>query len=121
MKKIKEGNINFKEIGQCTDWANKNPTAPNASLINSYCVKINKVKEFILSITCNSEYNDVKNRASNLNSECNVEPREDLRPYRVILQKFIPRTTVTKESIDKEIYNVGLKNENNGITSFSDI
>lgn len=122
LNKIKKGTIQFDEIGQCSDWANQNPTAPKASQIKSYCVKINKVKEFILSITCNSEYEDVKNRAFTLNSECyNVEPRKDLRPYRVILQKFIPTQTVTKESIDALIYNIGSKNEKNDITSFSHI
>lgn len=121
LNKIKNGTITFDQIGQCTDWANKNPNAPDASRIKSYCVKINKVKEFILSITRNSGYEDVTNRANNLNSECFVEPIKDLKHYRVILQKFIPTEKNTKESIDYQIYNVGLKNENNDITSFSHI
>lgn len=119
LKKIKEGTIKFDEIGQCTDWANENPTAPNASLIKSYCVKINKVKKFILSINPNSEYNDVTDRAFNLNLECSVEPKEDLWHYRRIVQKFIHTETVTPESIERQIYNVGKKNEENNITSFS--
>lgn len=121
LKKIKEGTITFDEIEQCTKWANNNPTAPNVTKIKDYCVKINKVKEFILSITCNSEYNLVKKRASELNSECNVWPKEDLLPYRIILQYFIPTETVCQDTIESNILNVGQKNENKIITSFKDI
>ncbi len=119
LNKIKSGTIEFDEIDQCIQWTTKNPNAPNAGLIKSYCDKINRVKDFILSITCNSEYDDVINRAFKLNSECYIEPREDLRPYRTILQKFIPTNDVTKESIEQQIYKICSENDNNHIISFS--
>lgn len=121
LKKIKDGTIQFDEIGQCTVWANNNPTAPNASLINSYCVKINKVKEFILSIKCNSEYTEVTNKASDLNDECKVYPMENLRPYRIILQYFIPAIVKNRDAIENNILIVGQKNEKKEITSFTQL
>lgn len=122
MSKIKDGTITFDEIEQCRQWANENSTAPQVSIIKTCCDKISKVKDFILSIQLNTQYKVVKNNASALNNECFQEQYKDyLRPYRVILQKFIPTTNVTKESIDNLIYNIGLINENQGISSFNQI
>ena len=122
MKKIKEGTITFDEIEQCQQWANENSTASQVSIIKTCCDKIKKVKDFILSITLNTSYETIKDKASALNSECFQEPyKAYLKHYRIILQKFIPTTNVTKDSIEELIYNVGLKNQEQGISSFNQI
>lgn len=122
MKKIKEGTITFDEIEQCQQWANENSTASQVSIIKTCCDKIKKVKDFILSITLNTSYETIKDEASALNSECFQEPyKAYLKHYRIILQKFIPTTNVTKDSIEELIYNVGLKNQEQGISSFNQI
>lgn len=122
MKKIKEGTITFDEIEQCQQWANENSNASQVSIIKTCCDKIKKVKDFILSITLNTSYDTIKDKASALNSECYQEPyKAYLKHYRVILQKFIPTTNVTKDSIEELIYKVGLKNQEQGISSFNQI
>lgn len=122
MKKIKEGAIEFNEIDICIGWAEQNSNAPQANLIKIYCIRIKEVKDFILSIDGNAKYESVKDKATDLNTQCfNVNSNDNLKFYRVILQKFIPTKTVTKDSIDELIYNVGIQNQEQGITTFKQI
>lgn len=119
LKKIKDGTIKFDEIGQCTDWANENPTAPNVTTIKKYCSKIQAVKDFLLSINPNSSTSEIIVKAKELNGQC---PEYDLKEYRIILQKFYLRKAVETdeqymEKISERIFSVTERE----ITSFTQL
>lgn len=119
MKKIKEGTITFDEIGQCTDWANNNSAALNVTTIKNYCSKIQAVKDFLLSINLNSPTSEIIEKAKELNGQC---PGDNLKKYRIILQKFYLREAGETdeqymEKISRRIFNV----TETEITSFTQL
>lgn len=119
LNKIKYGTIKFDEIGQCTDWANNNSAAPNVTTIKNYCSKIQAVKDFLLSINLNSSTSEIIEKAKELNEQC---PGDNLRKYRIILQKFYLRETGETdeqymEKISKRIISV----TETEITSFTQL
>lgn len=119
LNKIKDGTIKFDEIGQCTDWANNNSAAPNVTTIKNYCSKIQAVKDFLLSINLNSSTSEIIEKAKELNGQC---PGDNLKKYRIILQKFYLRETGETdeqymEKISKRIFSV----TETEITSFTQL
>ena len=118
LEKIKDASIKFDEIETCKEWADKNPSAPNAEKIADYCNKIGMVREFLQSLA-NKGTVDIIKKAKDLNGKCQGD---DLKQYRVILQKYyLQKEDETDDQYKERINKLIIETQDKKISSFDQI